>query len=677
MKSIHLFFLLAAALLPAGKGSGQVILPSPLSPRITQYHINAELDPDKKTVSGEMTVQWKNPSRDTVSELQFHLYLNAFKNGRSTFLSGRRSGLSEEKDWGYTDISSMNTGSGEVLTDQLRFIHPNESAAPTPLRLPDEKPFPPELYGKDQSVVSVRLASPVLPDSTVTVSIQFTSKLPKITARTGYSKDFFFVAQWFPKLGVYEPAGMRYARKGGWNTHQFFPNAEFYANHSLYTVDLTVPEEYVVGSGGQLMKETASGGKKTLSLRAEDIVDFAWTASKEYQIAEDQWKHVKIKVMLQPEHFYQAERHIQAVKYALEYLDTHVGPYPWPYVTVVDPPTYGQGAGGMEYTTLITAGTFYLIPKQIRMAEMVTVHEFGHAYFMGILANNEAEEPWLDEGINSYWENRIMDWAYGEKTAMIGFPFAHVGDVEFARISWLGGLTPNLVPTFNNSWSFPRGTYGATVYQKPATMLNTLERMVGQECMDEIFRKYYQRWAFRHPSTKDFIRVVNEVIRERGDYKYGPDLDWFFEQFLYGTASLDYSVQGIRISPAIGKGGLYDESSGKKFLQPENIKDRFRSVIMLSRKGDGIVPVEIRVRFDNGEEILENWDGKDKVFDLVYERKEKVVAATVDPGQKLLLDSNLLNNSFAVKPSAKPALKWAARFLFLVENIMHSLSLIV
>jgi hypothetical protein len=98
---------------------------------------------------------------------------------------------------------------------------------------------------------------------------------------------------------------------------------------------------------------------------------------------------------------------------------------------------------------------------------------------------------------------------------------------------------------------------------------------------------------------------------------------------------------------------------------------------MLSRKGDGIVPVEIRIRFDNGEEILENWDGKDKVFDLVYERNERVVAATVDPEQKILLDSNLLNNSFAVKPSGKPALKWAAKFLFLVENLMHSLSLIV
>lgn len=655
----------------------QQILPSPLSPRVTRYQIKAELDPERKSVSGDMILDWRNPSRDTVKELQFHLYLNAFKNSKTTFLSQRRQYPGEESEWGYTDLEEIRIGGGGNLAGRLRYVQPDEEQVPQALQVRDEQPYLSDLYTKDQTVVVLPLEKPVLPDSSVKVRIHFTSKLPHITSRTGYSQNYFFVAQWFPKLGVYEPAGTRYAVKGGWNTHQYHPNSEFYANHSLYNVDLTVPGNYVVGSGGKLMAETVSNGKKTLTYRAEDIVDFAWTASEDFRIAEDQWKHVAIRVMLQPEHVYQAERHIRAAKYALEYLESHVGPYPWPHLTIVDPPTYGQGSGGMEYTTLITAGTFYMLPGQIRMAEMVTVHEFGHAYFMGILANNEFEEPWLDEGINSYWENRIMDWAYGEKTSMIGFPFCHIGDVEYARISWLGSSWPNLAPTSGNSWSFPRGTYGSSVYQKPATMLNTLERMIGQECMDKIFKRYYDQWAFRHPDSHDFIKVVNEVVSEVHGSRFGSDLNWFFDQFLFGTAAVDYAVSGIRQYPITEPGGFFDQNETKKYIKPARMENRYRSVVQLSRLGDGVIPVEIRIRFDSGEEILEQWDGKDKIHNLFYERADRVVSAAIDPGNKILLDSNLLNNSASVNPSPKPALKWTAKFLFLVENLIHSLSIFV
>jgi hypothetical protein len=655
----------------------QQILPTPLSPRISQYKIKAELIPSTQTVKGEVIIDWKNTSRDTVKDLQFHLYLNAFKNGRSTFQAQGRSTASEQSDFGFIDIDDIRTSQGENLTNRLRFIQPDEVQSPGKLTLPDEKPLSPDIYGKDQTVVSVPLSNGVLPDSSIRVKIRFTSKLPKLSFRTGYSNNYFFVAQWFPKLGVYEPAGMRYSKKGGWNTHQFHPNSEFYANHSLYQVDITLPSEYVVGSGGKLMNKQDADGKQTLSYRAEDIVDFAWTASKDYLVVDDQWKHVNIKLMIQPEHFGQVERHIKAAKFALEYLDQHVGPYPWNHLTIVDPPAYAQGAGGMEYTTMITAGTFYMLPEQIRMPEMVTVHEFGHAYFMGILASNEFEEPWLDEGVNSYWENRIMDWAYGEKTSMFDFPFFHIGDVEFARISWLLSYRPNLVATFNNSWSFPRNTYGPSVYQKPATMLNTLERIIGQETMDRIFKKYYERWAFRHPSSHDFVKVVNEVVTETYGNKFGENLDWFFDQFLFGTASVDYAVRFITVGPAREKGGLFDQDTGKIFLEPKRAEGMFRSVVQLERLDDGIIPVEIRVTFDNGEEVTEHWGGKEKVFDLIYEKPARVVSACVDPQNKILLDANFLNNSYTLKPSVKPALKWTARFLFLVESLIHSMSLFV
>lgn len=669
------FIFLMACGLVAQPVSAQQILPAPLSPRITQYRIKAELDPSTQTIRGEVTLDWRNPSRDTVGDLQFHLYLNAFKNARSTFNNRQAPLLNGEQDQGYVDIDEIRTGRGQDLTNRLKFLQPDEEMMPDQLTLLDEKPYAPDTYGKDQTVVSVQLPDAVLPDSSIRVKIRFTSKLPKLSHRTGYSEDYFFVGQWFPKLGVYEPAGMRYSLKGGWNTHQFHPSSEFYSNHSLYQVDITVPGDYVVGSGGKLMNETASDGKKTLSYRAEDIVDFAWTASKAYRVVEDRWKHVNIRLLIQPEHFYQAERHIRAAKYALEYLDTHVGPYPWDHLTIVDPPLYGRGAGGMEYTTLITAGTFYMLPEQVRMPEMVTVHEFGHAYFMGILASNEFEEPWLDEGVNSYWENRIMDWAYGEKTSMLGFRFLHMGDTEFARISWLQGYRPNLVATFNNSWSFPRGTYGPGVYTKPATMLNTLERMIGQETMDRIFKRYYDRWAFRHPTSRDFVKVVNEVVAESFGTRFGVNLNWFFDQFLYGTAGVDYAVRSIRVMPVYEKGGLYDRQGAKTFIESKKTEGLYRSVVMLDKLQEGTIPVDVRVVFENGDVITEHWDGKDKVHDLIYEKPVRVVSASIDPENKILLDINLLNNSFTLSPSALPALKWTARLLFFMENLIHSMSL--
>jgi aminopeptidase N len=213
---------------------------------------------------------------------------------------------------------------------------------------------------------------------------------------------FFFVAQWFPKFGVYEPTDMRFVVKGGWNCHQFHANSEFYSNHSVYDVKITVPKEYVVGTGGMLIEEKdIDGGRKTVTTRAEDIVDYAWTAWPGYAVYTDQWEHVKIRLLLPKERIEQVARQFNSIKYALEYLTKNVGPYPWPYMTIVDPPSKGGGAGGMEYTTLFTSMSAYKIPDFIHLPEMVTIHEFGHAYFMGILASNEFEEPWLDEGVNS------------------------------------------------------------------------------------------------------------------------------------------------------------------------------------------------------------------------------------------------------------------------------------
>ncbi|MCD6346069.1 MAG: M1 family metallopeptidase [Bacteroidales bacterium] len=651
---------------------GQVILKQALSERLTEYKMNVELDTETKIVSGDMLLEWRNPSQDTVDNLQFHMYLNAFKNSRSTFSSEGTVNYYHEDEWGYVNIETIQDANGQDLSKDMHYIQPDAAVNFRELRLPDENPIQADDQQHDETVLYVPLNKPVLPDSTVQVKIHFSSKLPKLKTRTGYADNYFFVAQWFPKLAVYETTGMRNAQKGGWNCHQFHSNSEFYADNSLYEVNITLPDDYIVGTGGMLMhEESLPDGKRKLSYRAEDIVDFAWTASQDYVVVEDQWRHVAIRALFQPEHLYQAERHLKALRAALEYFDEHVGPYPWPHVTLIDPPAKGQAAGGMEYTTLFTAGTAYGLPKGLHMPELVTVHEFGHSYFMGMLATNEFEEPWMDEGMNTYMESRIMEHAYGDKRGVMDFPFFHMGDIEFSRLTYV--LLPNkmIADGYRSSWEFPHGSYGTVVYQKSATWLNTLERMISQPVMDEVFKRYYKRWAFKHPGTQDFIDIVNEVVKEYYGDRFGESMDWYFDQFLKSDKILDYKVSNISVRSMYQDQGLFG-TEGKITFKSKGVPlGMYKSVIGLERLGEAIMPVEILVHFDDGSELTEYWDGIDRARDLIYERPVKVTWAKIDPEMKILMDTNLLNNSYTRNPGKKAGLKYGSKFLFLIQNIMQ------
>ncbi len=642
------------------------IFTKPNSERITKYTLSVKLEPDKKIVDGKMLLTWRNPSTDFVDELQFHLYLNAFKNTKSTFMqesggSHRGFSLDENKmeEWGYVDVKSMSIVGGEDLTSKIKFIQPDDNNV------------------NDQTVISVKLDKPVKPNEEITLDINFISKLPKVFARTGYRDNFFLVGQWFPKLGVYEPKGQRYAQKGQWNCHQFHANSEFYANFSVYNVSITLPNNYVVGSGGLLQSEKDNGdGTKTLNYRAEDIVDFAWTASPRFKIAESQWKHVKIKVLLQPEHFYQADRHINSVKAALAYFEEHLGEFPFPHLTIVDPPFRAMGAGGMEYTTFLTADCLWGIPEGLKFTEMVTIHEFGHGYFMGILASNEFEEPWLDEGFNTYFEARIMDYAYGAKTSLIDLFGFKIGDGENTRNGYVAMRNPKIAENFRVSWDYKHGGYGSLSYMKTGTWMSTLDNIVGRETMDEIMKTYYSRWKFKHPCATDFIAIVNEIVLKNHGTKFGMNMNWYFDQVLYGSNTCDYSIASIENNELYPDKGLTDVNGEKVMLKDSMSKKTiYKSKVILNRLGEVYVPVDVLVKFDNGDEIRESWDGKARSIDFSYERPAKMLWAKVDPDNKILIDVNLMNNSLTTEPKSSTAWKMALKFLFVLQNMMQSFSI--
>jgi hypothetical protein len=228
---------LLAGLLAAGVALAQ---PRP----IASYDIRASLDTSARTITGTQTLTWVNDSPDAVPTLQFHLYLNAFKNENSTFFrgsGGQLRGITAERDgWGHIDISRIQIAGGPVLTSRIRFIQPDDRNR------------------DDQTVIEAALPAPVPPGGLLRLEMDFVSKLPKVYARTGFFGDFYLAGHWFPKLGVWETRGFRQRPEAGWNCHQFHANSEFYANFGNYRVELTVPRQYAVGATGEQMSRTVN-----------------------------------------------------------------------------------------------------------------------------------------------------------------------------------------------------------------------------------------------------------------------------------------------------------------------------------------------------------------------------------------------------------------------------------
>lgn len=582
-----------------------------LSTRVVAYTIDAKLDPAAHRITASETLTYHNLTGQAQSEFPFHLYLNAFQ-PQSTWMSEQRldnSGYDwKPEHFGSIKISSVEvTGMGDI-TNAMHFVQPDDGNA------------------ADQTVMMVKLPKPVAPGADVEFKIAFVDQMPQVVARTGYLRDFYMVGQWFPKVGVWW--------KGGWNCHQFHRDTEFFADFGTFDVTLTMPQNEVVGSGADLISEkNNSDGTKTLVLHSEDVHDFSWTASPSFTRVDDSWTGsagtVQIHLLVSPGNMGSAARYIQAVKGTLTKYDEWYGPYPYDRITMVDPPHGGFQAGGMEYPTLITLDTTWYMTKGVLEPEIVTEHEFGHQYWYGMVATNEFEEAWLDEGINSYTEVKIMDALYGAGTSAIKVPYGTLSERELQRVGYV--LAAEDDPMTRNAWKFLSGnSYGGITYGKTATVFLTLEKIIGEETLRKAIRTYFMRYRFTHPTGEDFLKTVEEVS--------GQNLRWYFDQAVSGTAILDYEVLDVHSDPL-----PWYTNEDKSVHQGDK---GYRNYVELHRKGDFIMPVDLEVRFKNGELVTEHWDGKDRWIRYSYDRADKIVSAEIDPTHQVLLDRNEFNNSW-------------------------------
>jgi hypothetical protein len=620
--------------------------PAPMSQRVVHYEIDANYNPTNHTVDANEVLTYHNLTGQPLDHFPFHLYQNAFQ-PKSTFVRGAKLMGSrdtayekwEPKYYGSEDIKRIDVVGQGDLTQNLEFIAPDDGNK------------------DDKTVVDLRLARPVPPGAFVQFKIVFQTKFPWTQARSGWRRDFVLGGQWFPKVGVWW--------HGAWNAHQYHNTTEFFADFGVYDVKLTMPQNQVIGASGiEVSNVSNSDGTKTVTYHGDDIHDFAWTASPRYRVQESTYQAqmgpVKLRFMMQPGHWNQVERHERVTRQTLDRFEQWYGPYPYKTLTVVDPEP-DSAAGGMEYPTFITAGTTWWMPEGLHEVEGVVEHEFGHQYWYGMVATNEFEEAWMDEGINSYTEVKVLDSILGKNTSTVNLAGITYGERQGQRDFYIG--VADLDPMAQYAFVYVNSnSYGGVTYGKTASVLLTLESIIGEDTMAKAMHTYFMKYRFTHPTKQDFLKTIEEVS--------GKDLRLYFNQAVDGTQVLDYQVLSVTSFPV----NWFEEQKKDKSKKDTKDDTIYQSYVTVHRKDDFILPVDVEVKFESGEKVREHWEAQTRWARFGYQKRAKVESVEIDPDHTIQLDRNNFNNSFVVEANGKPTNKISNYWLFMTQWIGQAIA---
>ena len=581
---------------------------------ITSYALEARLDATAHVVSGKGTIVWVNSASVPASELWVHLYLNAFKNDRTLFLrSPFRLGRSGERasEWGYIDVQRM-------VARELGGVDLWPSAARHSEGDPD-----------DQTDIRVPLPEPVAPGRTLTLEIEFSSKLPPVLERTGYSGSFHFVAQWFPKLARREPDGT-------WAHFPFHPQAEFYADYGRYDVTLDVPETMVVGATGRRVAERREAGRLIVRHQADDVHDFAWTAWDGFSTQRESIDGVEVVLLHPADHAKNVATTFEALRSSLPRFNRLYGRYPHPQLTVVHPPETAEAAGGMEYPMLITTGgPWWTAHSGVRAIEAVTVHELGHQWFQGLIGTNEHAWPFLDEGLTTFVESRAMSAAYGAGS-LVSWPGLSISDDAARRALAIHYGHDDVVALPAARFSSFRQV-GALVYARTSTILGTLGNVYGNDALERALGRYARHYRFRHPTPRHFVAAVREVL--------GADAAQNLETALFERGWVDYVAEDLRSVRVSGPAGVFDREAGRETVSRDASEpELWDSQLRIVRRGTLRFPVEVELLLENGERVQKHWDGRGAWAAISHRSASPVIRARVDPATKITLDDDLTNN---------------------------------
>jgi hypothetical protein len=558
------------------------------------YEIRAELDPSTHTLTGSETIRYRNNSPDTLDQFYLHLYPNAYRDKSSQLIRDYMQGtlfflVGLPESWrGWMDVTRLAVGGQE-----------------TPFTV-------------DGTILTAGLPQPLPPGGETVIEVTFTEKIRPVLGRAGYSGRHYTMAQWYPKVAVYDWLG--------WHDDQF-RMGEFYGEFGTFDVHITLPEGYVIAATGTPVSGDpgwgrngpgamggrgaeggghpgadggprkppgeAGDGKKTVYFHAESVHDFAWAADPSFVVQDTVWNGVQVKSIYRPWNRSWADSVLAYTVRSLEWLEGLVGPYPYPQITVVDCPLHG----GMEYPMLAMNGS---------SDESLVLHEVGHSYFYGALANDERAEAWLDEGLTQFQTFWYTEERYG--------PQGRPGRTSGKRTFW-EGLAKPIIDLHRIGYAERiatpvhefRNGYNRMVYVKAPLFLNALRYTVGEETFRKCLSTFFDRWKFKHVDEYAFLTVCEEVS--------GMDLAEIFKQWLHTTKACDYRMKSFKVEPE---------------------GEQYRARVTIERKGEMMMPLTLAFRLKNGDTEPRRVDGTLRTIEESFLFPAKPVSVAINPNNEIL-----------------------------------------
>ncbi len=507
------------------------------------YKIAVKLDDQEHTLTGNIEMEYTNNAPEALDFIYLHLWGNAFKD-RSTAFARQKIRTNSTRFY-FAEDSELGNYSG------LSFTVDGQTA-----RL--------ELEPNDPDIAKLYLPEPLTKGATIRIASPFVLKIPASFSRLGHVGESYQMTQWFPKPAVYD--------RDGWHPMPYLDMGEFYSEFGDFDVTITLPENYVVGASGVLQTESekafiqqkveetrayldtlqnpetglvendyppSSENLKTIRFVAEKVHDFAWFADKRFRVVKSQvtltsGQEVDTWVMFTKTNEAYWKEAISYVDRAVNFYSELVAEYPYPQATAVQSAL--SAGGGMEYPMITVIG-YYNDPQGL---DEVITHEVGHNWFYGILAFDERDHPWMDEGLNSYYDHRYTERYYGKQKGGI-LPRFLLGDTEATEYE-IGYLLQarrdrDQAPQ-TTSDEFVPINYWLGGYEKPAVVFKYLEKYLGTDNFDPIMQSFYQKWAFKHPQPED--------LRAHFAANTDKELDWFFDGLINSNEKIDYAITDLK-----------------------------------------------------------------------------------------------------------------------------------
>ncbi len=581
------------------------------------YKMEIDMNVDTYQYKGKQELVYTNNSPDVLDRVYYHLYFNAFQPGSEMDVRSK----------------SIEDADGRVGT-RIGALKPEETGYLKPILLTqDGKPLKFEVVG---TVLEVMLNKPIESGASSTFKMVWDAQVPAQIRRSGRNNKegvALSMTQWYPKMAEYDFQG--------WHADPYIAR-EFHGVWGDFDVKITIDANYTIGGTGYLQNpEIGHGysankgavpqtetGTHTWHFNAPNVHDFTWAADPDYlhdiypgpngvelhffykdnpEIVEN-WKNLQPKT---------AEM--------MEYFNTHIGTYPYKQYSVIQ-----GGDGGMEYAmcTLITG------ERKFESLAGVTAHELAHTWFQFLLATNEGKHEWMDEGFTSYISAAAMNEIMDKQNPN---PFSG----SYRGYNFLATSGKEQPATTHADRYDTNRSYGITAYSKGAVFLAQLGYVIGKENLDKTLKKYFDDWAFKHPTPNDFIRSAEKVS--------GIELDWYLMDFMQTTNTIDYAIKNVGTNAANGA-----------------------TMVTLERIGNMGMPIDLDVTYEDGTQeqfyiplqmmrgekenpytnmkrtVLKDWAWAYPTYEVMIPSGKKVKNMVID-ASTLMADINRENNSHGIE----------------------------